>query len=228
VARARLLKPGFFANEDLAELPHSTRLLYAGLWTIADREGRLEDRPRRIKAAIYPYDDTDVVAGLDALAAAGFIARYSADGIDCIVIPTFLSHQKPHIREAASELPAPPTAQGAPKANQGAPAASLRIAEAAPRRPETVPETVTESETVTVPESRGVSETGAGSARERAPKSGLMTTVSRVLSELGRDASHDIDYLIDHYHQIATGAAKTARRPAIEQAFRDALCRRIA
>ena len=44
MARARLLKPGFFTNEDLCELPAFGRLLFAGLWTIADREGRLEDR----------------------------------------------------------------------------------------------------------------------------------------------------------------------------------------
>jgi len=32
------------------------RLLYPGLWMLADREGRLEDRPLRIKAEILPYD----------------------------------------------------------------------------------------------------------------------------------------------------------------------------
>src|SRR5262245_4448792 len=60
MARARLLKPGFFTNEDLVELPPAARLLFAGLWTLADREGRLEDRPKRIKLAVLPYDDVDV------------------------------------------------------------------------------------------------------------------------------------------------------------------------
>ena len=58
--RARNLKPGFFKNEDLAELPFEGRLLFAGLWCLADREGRLEDRPKRIKAEIFAFDSVDV------------------------------------------------------------------------------------------------------------------------------------------------------------------------
>ena len=54
--RARNIKPGFFENEELADLPPLTRLLYIGLWLLADREGRLENRPRRIKAQIFPYE----------------------------------------------------------------------------------------------------------------------------------------------------------------------------
>jgi hypothetical protein len=33
------------------------RLLFTGLWCLADREGRLEDRPAEIKAEIFSYDD---------------------------------------------------------------------------------------------------------------------------------------------------------------------------
>ena len=49
MARARNIKPGFFDNETLGELPALTRLLFIGLWCLADREGRLQDRPKRIK-----------------------------------------------------------------------------------------------------------------------------------------------------------------------------------
>ena len=54
MARARILKPGFFANELLAEIHPYGRLLFAGLWTLADREGRLEDRPKRIVRCDFP------------------------------------------------------------------------------------------------------------------------------------------------------------------------------
>ena len=60
MARTRNIKPGFFRNEDLAELGAYAMLLYAGLWTIADREGRLEDRPKRIKVDVLPYFDQPV------------------------------------------------------------------------------------------------------------------------------------------------------------------------
>lgn len=51
MAGARNIKPGFFTNDVLAACDQLARLLFAGLWTVADRAGRLEDRPKRIKAA---------------------------------------------------------------------------------------------------------------------------------------------------------------------------------
>lgn len=104
--RSRLLKPGFFANEELATLPFEARLCFAGLWTLADRAGRLEDRPKRIDGALFPYDSIAIDAVLGALAAKGFIRRYVADGRAVIDIPTFLEHQAPHPREVPSQLPA--------------------------------------------------------------------------------------------------------------------------
>lgn len=105
MARARNIKPGFFINEELVSLPFSTRLLFIGLWTIADREGRLEDRPMKIKMAVFPADDVDVEAGLQELAAKGLIIRYLAEGKKCIEMPNFAKHQKPHVNEVASVLP---------------------------------------------------------------------------------------------------------------------------
>lgn len=105
MARSRLLKPGFFTNEMLAELPFEARLCFAGLWTLADREGRLEDRPKRICAALFPYDLVDVDAVLGELARKEFVRRYSVDGQAVIDIPTFKEHQSPHPKEAQSQLP---------------------------------------------------------------------------------------------------------------------------
>lgn len=78
MARARNLKPGFFKNEELAECQPLARLLFAGLWCLADREGRLEDRPKRIRAEVLPYDDGSVDDLLQELHRAGFILRYEA------------------------------------------------------------------------------------------------------------------------------------------------------
>lgn len=107
MARARNIKPGFFANESLVELPFSTRLLFIGLWTVADRAGRLEDRPKRIKMAVFPADDLDVDAALTELASAGFLIRYEASGAKFIQISAFDKHQHPHKDEKASIIPAP-------------------------------------------------------------------------------------------------------------------------
>jgi len=120
MARARMLKPGFFKNEGLAELrPPETaapmpaaafavRLCYEGLWLLADRSGRLEDRPKRIKAELFPYDDVDVDQLLITLAAHGFIVRYTVNGDTYIAITTFPKHQHPHVNEPSSVIPPPP------------------------------------------------------------------------------------------------------------------------
>ena len=107
MARSRNIKPGLFQNELLAELPFETRLLFAGLPCFADRDGRLEDRPRRIKMGMFPADSVDVDSMLRALHDRGFITRYAVDDAKYIQIVNFQKHQMPHHKEAASVIPAP-------------------------------------------------------------------------------------------------------------------------
>lgn len=107
MARARNIKPGFFQNDLLAEIDPLGRLLFAGLWTIADRAGRLEDRPKRIKAAVLPYDNCDLDNLLNELAKRGFILRYEVGGEQFIEVQNFVKHQNPHCKEPESTIPAP-------------------------------------------------------------------------------------------------------------------------
>lgn len=103
--RIRSIKPEFFQDEDLAKLPPLTRLVFVGLWCQADREGRLEDRPSRLKVQVAPYDSVDMGAALDALIRAGFVVRYTVGGRSYLQIRTFLKHQRPHKTEQPSALP---------------------------------------------------------------------------------------------------------------------------
>ncbi len=107
MARSRNIKPGFFMNDQLAEVEPLGRILFAGLWCIADREGRLEDRPKRIKAEVLPYDNCDVDDLLNQLAKHEFIIRYEVDGELYIQVANFTKHQNPHKNEATSTIPAP-------------------------------------------------------------------------------------------------------------------------
>lgn len=108
MSRIRYLKPGFFTDEDLADCSHLARLLFAGLWTIADREGRLEDRPRRIRAEVLPYEDCNTDALLRELADHGpLIVRYTSAGGHYICVPGWSKHQKPHSKEVPSTIPEP-------------------------------------------------------------------------------------------------------------------------
>ena len=105
MARARNIKPGFFRNADLVELPMEARLLFIGLWTLADRAGRLEDRPKQIKMDVFPADSVDVDGALDLIDATGMLARYEVGGKRYIQITNFTKHQNPHRDEKASTLP---------------------------------------------------------------------------------------------------------------------------
>jgi hypothetical protein len=107
MARTRNIKPGFFKDEELVDLGPHVMLCFAGLWTLADRDGRLEDRPRLIKAEVFPYTNVNVEKLLSALAEHKFIIRYEVDGEKYIQIRTWKKHQNPNIKEGASTIPAP-------------------------------------------------------------------------------------------------------------------------
>lgn len=109
MARARNLKPGFFNDAELVECEFWVRLLFAGLWTLADREGRLLDRPKQIGVDLFPRDAVDAEAGLASLADHGLIVRYEVDGQHIIQVKNFCHHQNPHRDERASTLPPLPS-----------------------------------------------------------------------------------------------------------------------
>jgi hypothetical protein len=101
-----MVNPVFFQDDDVAMLSSWARLLFINLWCLADRAGRLEDKPLRIKAQTFPFDaDVDVAGNLDELAEQGFIHRYTVAGKKYIQVKNFLKYQRPHHREPASDIP---------------------------------------------------------------------------------------------------------------------------
>ncbi len=105
MARIRYIKPGFFTNDELAEIKPLGRLLFIGLWCLADKEGRLQDRPKRIKAQVLPFDGGNVDRLLDDLVEHGFITRYRVKDEPYIQVINFLKHQRPHHKEDPSMIP---------------------------------------------------------------------------------------------------------------------------
>ena len=109
MSRIRTIKPEFFDDPDIAELSFPARLLFIGLWTEADREGRLVDDPRRLKARLMPYDAVDLSALLVEIHDKGLIVRYPAvERNGYIWVRSFTKHQRPHPKEPASLIPPPP------------------------------------------------------------------------------------------------------------------------
>jgi len=111
MARIRTVKPDFFKHYELYEaecryqLP--LRIAFAGLWCCADRDGKFKWQPMALKTDVVPYDPVDFTAVLNALQEAGFIRKYTVDGRDYGIIPSFREHQRPRNDEAKSILPDP-------------------------------------------------------------------------------------------------------------------------
>ena len=112
MGRIRHIKPELFLDEDLATHKPIVRLLFIGLWTLADCEGRMEDRPARIKAQLFPYEPLDTDASLDALANTGHVIRYIVDGRRYLQVTNFLKHQRLSGKEAQADsvFPSPEAA----------------------------------------------------------------------------------------------------------------------
>ena len=105
MARTRSIKPSFFKNEFLAECEPMARLLFVGLWTLADSQGRMEFRPLRIKAELFPYENCDILGLLKQLADRGFVRAYESGDMKVLEIPTFGEHQRCHPDERDEGLP---------------------------------------------------------------------------------------------------------------------------
>lgn len=117
MARMRSLKPEYFKDQDLAEdLPgpegRDARLLYPGLWCLADEYGRLRGDARSIKGELFAYDDDMTPAVIDKLidmlADTGRVFRYSVGRSVYLVLPKLARHQRLEPHKTPSRLPEPP------------------------------------------------------------------------------------------------------------------------
>lgn len=107
MARARNIKPSFFNNDELADIDPLGRLLFIGMWTIADFKGCFEYKPKRLKVQVLPYDNCDIEQLTINLDKSGFISIYSVLGQQYVKVLNFDKHQNPHKneRDKGSEIP---------------------------------------------------------------------------------------------------------------------------
>lgn len=121
MARIRSVKPELFDDPDIGQLSAEATVVFIGLFTQADREGRMVDDPRRLKIRLRPYSTCDFDATLAELVDAGFIIRYqSEDGVRLLQVRSFKKHQRFHPDEKASDYP-PPSETGKSHGKPGKP-----------------------------------------------------------------------------------------------------------
>ncbi len=58
MSRRRMIKPEFFTDEKVINLPIPARLLFIGMWNHADDEGIFKDSPIQLKVQVFPADES--------------------------------------------------------------------------------------------------------------------------------------------------------------------------
>lgn len=96
MARIRTIKPDFWTDSLMVQLPHLTRLFYIALWNAADDHGFVRDEPERLAMELMPREDPlDVDAAIQALAAAGRLEWYVCeDGTSYYRVAKWEDHQR--------------------------------------------------------------------------------------------------------------------------------------
>lgn len=109
MARIRTIKPEFWTDEAVMDLPLGARLLFIGMWNFADDEGRLPLKPRTIKAQVLPGDDDvtpeTVRYWLSLIAHGGLIELYVNSGREYVSVHGW-HHQRIN-RPTPSKYPGP-------------------------------------------------------------------------------------------------------------------------
>lgn len=83
MARKRMIDPSIWINEDFGSLSILAKLVFIGLFSIADDEGRGKASPAYIKAVLFPYNDdlriADVEKTLSEISSKMSVIFYSCD-----------------------------------------------------------------------------------------------------------------------------------------------------
>lgn len=112
--RIRTIKPETWADEKIGRLSRDARLLFVGLITMADDDGRFRALPSAICGHVFPYDEDAakrVEKWMAELETQHLVTRYVTDGFTYGSLNGWARHQRIN-RKSLSELPSPPSLNG--------------------------------------------------------------------------------------------------------------------
>lgn len=110
MARIRTIKPSIWGDEKFSRVSRDARLLYVGLVSVSDDDGRFLASPAAVVGYVFPNDE-DVTPGkfrrwFAELVQVGLISAYEVDGIRYGCHLRFRDHQRISHPQPSS-LPAP-------------------------------------------------------------------------------------------------------------------------
>lgn len=84
MARKRMIDPNIWQSEDFSRLSTLAKIIFIGLFSNADDQGRGRAKAAYVKSTVFPYDDalrlTDIEKSLNEIAANMSITFYTHDG----------------------------------------------------------------------------------------------------------------------------------------------------
>ena len=123
MARKRQLDPCIWVSEQFISLTElGARLLYIGMISNADDEGRMKASPHFLKTTIYAgdsYTQADLLIWRSQIVEVGLINIYEIDGVEYLFLPTWKKYQYIS-RPYPSKIPAPPASAVASRNVHGA------------------------------------------------------------------------------------------------------------
>lgn len=131
MARQRFIWPDLWTDPGIGVLAPLERLLFIGLFSLADDEGRIDGSPAYLKAAVFPYDPF-TVEEVETLRN-GLVDRlpnvvlYQTGSEQVIALARWSDHQKPKYARPSKFPPPPgkPRKQRVSKADSGKPPGKL-------------------------------------------------------------------------------------------------------
>lgn len=103
------MKPEFWSSLSVSRLSLRARLIFIGVWNIADDSGRGVWEPKLVKASLFPMDsvaDRQVSKAMQELVSACLVRTYSYQGKPLFEVSNWEEHQKiPPTRRQPSRYP---------------------------------------------------------------------------------------------------------------------------
>ena len=98
MARKRMIDPGIWQSEDFGKLSNLAKIIFIGLFSLADDEGRGRANPTYLKSSLFPYNEdmrsADVEKALYEISLNMSVIFYSCDGSNYYSLLSWDTFQK--------------------------------------------------------------------------------------------------------------------------------------
>ena len=109
MARKRMIDPSIWQSEDFSKLSTLAKLVFVGLFSLADDEGRGRANPTYLKSSLFPYNEdlrsADIEKTLSEISSNMSVVFYSCDGSSYYSLLSWYNFQRID-KPTNSQLPA--------------------------------------------------------------------------------------------------------------------------